>query len=127
MSTPDLIQQQREILRAFHQANAQRAQAEADAKALYKTDREDATTDLEQARRQANRLIDQSQKAQGQANAVLVEAGLKNLLEQTESISSTVQHGEDLSLQLSQCVSTVVESSRNLINQVRSALVPGGE
>ena len=54
MPEPDLIQQQRTILRAFRQATAERVQAEADAEARRKRELEAAASALNKAQPEQN-------------------------------------------------------------------------
>jgi len=139
MAEPDLLQRQREILRAFRQATARRTQAEADAEACRKADREaadavlnkvqqEAETQqtkaeahrkadhtaadaaLSQARQAATAQLAEARKAQEKAQAVLTQASLQGLLEQTKLTSTTSRLGANPAGELAQSASVATEA-----------------
>jgi tetratricopeptide (TPR) repeat protein len=106
MSEPELIQRQRELLRTFRQATARRTQAEADAEARCKAEREAADVALSQARQTAAAQLAEARKAQEEAQAALAQAGLQYLLEDTTPSPPTPTPGADPAWELARSTST---------------------
>jgi tetratricopeptide (TPR) repeat protein len=108
MPEPELIQRQRELLRAFRQATARRAEAEAEAVARRQAEREAADAALNQARQTAAAQLAEAHKAQEEAQAALSQASLQGLLEQTSPSPPAPTPGADPAQELARCVSIAV-------------------
>ena len=124
---PDLLQQQRELLRALRQATARRAKAEADAEARCRADRETADAALNQDRQTATAQLVEARQAQELAQAALAQAGLQGLLEQTRPSPPVARPGADPAQELAHSVSvatkapTIIQDSIEALQRWRDA------
>lgn len=75
MSEPTLIEQQRDLLRTLHSLIAQRKRAEADITARFKSWRETAEAELEEAQQQADAQLEEAQDTLAQARDLLKKWG----------------------------------------------------
>jgi len=122
MAEPDLLQRQREILRAFRQATARRTQAEADAEACRKADREGADAALDQVRQTAAAQLTEARKVLEAAQASLTKAGLQHLLGQIQPTPPTLRLGAHPAQELPYHVSTAAETSKRAQADVEELL-----
>ncbi len=105
MTEPDLIQQQRAILRDFRQAITQRTQAESAAESRRQTERAAADTALSQVRQKAGGLLGDARRALEEAKAILTRAGLQTGLDQAVAAPTTEQPGADPATELTRSAS----------------------
>jgi len=120
MSEPDLIQQQRVLLRTFRQATAQRAKAETDAEACRKADGEAANTALNSARQTAAAQLAEARKAQEQVEVALTQAGLQHLLEQGKPAPPAVHPGANPAQELARSVSAAIEAPASIQASIKA-------
>ena len=114
MSEPDLVQRQREILRAFRQATAQRAQAEEGAESRRQAERQQADAALSQARESAAGQLAEVQRAREEAEDILAEVDLEHLLEDSKPTSSVAGPDADPVVELARSVSVAAQVPENL-------------
>ena len=114
MPEPDVIQQQRAILREFRKATARRAQVEADAEARSKADRTAADSALSQARGAADGHLGPARQAQEAARDLLSKAGLLSLLEQARPSDTASPPGADPARELARCAAVAAETSHDI-------------
>ncbi len=118
MAEPELIQRQREILRAFRQASGRRVQTETEADVRHNAERTAADTALGQAQRAATGQLDSARVALSTARSSLAQAGLNRLLEQTEPGHPVYSSGADPAEELARSSSMATETSDGLVSHV---------
>lgn len=114
MPTPNLIQQQRNLLHQFRANNRQRARAETDAETRYKTELSTAKTDLNQIRQTTITLLAAAQKAKEEAHTLLAGANLPRLLGQTPASGPTPNSTSDPSQELRRVVTVVTDTAKDI-------------
>ena len=114
MPEPDVIQQQRAILREFRKATARRAQVEADAEARSKADRTAADSALSQARGAADGHLGPARQAQEAARDLLSKAGLLSLLEQARPSGTASTPGADPARELARSAAVAAETPKQI-------------
>jgi hypothetical protein len=111
MSKPNLLQQERELLRTFRQAIVRRTKAEYEADACRKAEREAADAALHQERQTAATQLAETQKAREQAQGALAQANLQHLLKQTRPTPPAARPDANPAQGLSRSVSVATEAT----------------
>jgi WD40 repeat protein len=117
MPEPELIQKERDILRAFRQASAQRAQAEAQAEAQRKAGRAAADAELARVRQAAPEQLAEAQKSHAEVRDTLSRQGMQQWLEQDKPTLPASTPGAAPPEAVAACVSAA-ERARQGINAV---------
>ncbi len=117
MPEPDLIQQQREALRAFRQASAENARAETGDEAQYKSARAAADADLARARQTADEQLARAQKCHAEARSSLLWLGLERLLEQRSLEPPASAAGARPAEELARCVSAADQARQVIVSE----------
>jgi len=114
MSTPDLIQQQRQIVRTFRQANSWRIKAEMEIEARYKDDLAQAVASLKQAQGTADSGLLSANKSLDVIRSVLTKTNLQHLFEQITITTPNDFIESDPVKELERCTAVATEVESNI-------------
>ncbi|MBM4467315.1 MAG: hypothetical protein FJ014_17475 [Chloroflexi bacterium] len=120
MSEPNLVQQERAIIRTFRQATAQRAKAEAEAEARRKAEGEAADASLNQTKQAAAPQFAQARTALEDVKRTLASTELQSLIPETLPAPSVLQPHASPPQELARAVSMVPQAAAELLDTTQS-------
>lgn len=118
MAEPNMLQKQREILRAFRQANPQRVQAEAEAEMQHKKELAEAETFLQGKKNSANALQDKTNKLVQDAKYSLSIAQLNLLFDEGRATQPPGNPESDTETELNKSVGDLEKASKAVQSSV---------